>query len=150
MKKWLTNFFYLFFPLIIGSFIGFLIKDQIDYTTLFLPPLAPPKILFPIVWSVLYFLLGISYFLYQKEYEDKKTKHIYYIQLFLNFIFSIFFFLFKWRLLSIIWIILLDFFLLKLINLFYNQKKISAYLNIPYLIWCLFATYLTIGIYFLN
>lgn len=150
MKKWIKNLFYLFFPIAIGSIIGLIIKDYIDYTSLVLPPLAPPKILFPIVWSILYFILGISYYLYRKDFNDKKTIVIYYIQLAINFLWSIFFFLFKWRLFSILWIILLDFILLYFIKNFYEQKKISAYLNIPYLLWCFFATYLTIGIYLLN
>ena len=143
-------FFYIFFPLIIGTIVGFIIKNKIDYTILILPPLAPPKILFPITWSILYFILGISYFLYRKENDDKKTNVIYYLQLCVNYFWSIIFFLLKWRMLSILWIILLDFIVLYLIKLFSKQTKKAAYLNIPYLIWCLYATYLTIGIYFLN
>lgn len=149
MKKWI-NLFYIFFPLIGGAFIGFLIKNKIDYAMLTLPPLAPPKILFPIAWSILYLLLGLSYFLYRKKYDNKKTSVIYYLQLGVNYLWSILFFLLKWRLLSIFWIILLDFLVLYLIKLFSKQEKKAAYLNIPYLIWCLYATYLTIGIYFLN
>lgn len=150
MKKILNNLFYLFFPILLGSLVGLLISGNIDYTALSQPPFAPPKILFPIVWSILYLLMGISYFFYRKENDDKKTKIIYYSQLVINLLWSIFFFLLKWRFFSVLWIILLDFFILYLIKLFWEQKKISAYLNIPYLLWSLFATYLTIGIYFLN
>ncbi len=150
MKKILSNLFYLFFPIILGSLVGLLISGNIDYTTLSQPPFAPPKILFPIVWSILYLLMGISYFFYRKENDDSKTKIVYYSQLVINLLWSIVFFLLKWRFFSVLWIILLDFFILYLIKLFWEQKKVSAYLNIPYLLWSLFATYLTIGIYFLN
>ena len=151
MKKIITSIFYLFFPLILGSIVGIIISGNIDYTTLNQPPLAPPKILFPIVWSILYLLMGISYFLYRRENkEDLLEPIIYYSQLFINLLWSIIFFVFKWRFFSIIWILLLDIVVIYMIYLFFQKKKISAILNIPYLIWILFATYLTIGIYLLN
>ena len=151
MKKIITSIFYLFFPLILGSIVGIIISGNIDYTTLNQPPLAPPKILFPIVWSILYLLMGISYFLYRRENKaDLLEPIIYYSQLFINLLWSIIFFVFKWRFFSIIWILLLDIVVIYMIYLFFQKKKISAILNIPYLIWILFATYLTIGIYLLN
>lgn len=151
MKKFFTSLFYLFFPLIIGGIVAFLIKDSIDYTTLVQPPLAPPKILFPIAWTIIYLLMGISYYIYKKEYEENDGVDIlYYVQLFVNALWSIIFFLWKARFIAILWILLLDVLVLFLIYAFLHRKKISAYLNIPYLIWILFATYLTIGIYILN
>ena len=151
MKKFFKSLFYLFFPLLIGSIVAFLIKDSIDYTTLVQPPLAPPKILFPIAWTIIYLLMGTSYYIYKKEYEENDVIDIlYYIQLFVNALWSIIFFLWKARFVAILWIILLDVLLIFLIYAFLHRKKISAYLNIPYLIWILFATYLTIGIYILN
>lgn len=150
MNSKIKNFFRLFLPIIIGGIVGFLIKDYIDYEYINKPPLAPPKIFFPIAWSIIYLLMGISYYLFRKDYEDTLTTIVYYIQLFINALWSIVFFIFKWRFFSILWIILLDIFVILLIYLFYKKKPISAYLNIPYLLWSLFATYLTIGIYILN
>lgn len=150
MNNKIKNFFRLFLPIIIGGIVGFLIKDYIDYEYINKPPLAPPKIFFPIAWSIIYLLMGISYYLFRKDYEDTLTTIVYYIQLFINALWSIVFFIFKWRFFSILWIILLDIFVILLIYLFYKKKPISAYLNIPYLLWSLFATYLTIGIYILN
>ena len=151
MKKFFTSLFYLFFPLIIGGIVAFLIKDSIDYTSLVQPPLAPPKILFPIAWTIIYLLMGISYYIYKKEYiENDEIDILYYVQLFVNALWSIIFFLWKARFVAILWIILLDVLVILLIYAFLHRKKISAYLNIPYLIWILFATYLTIGIYILN
>lgn len=150
MNNKIKNFFRLFLPIIIGGIVGFLIKDYIDYEYINKPPLAPPKIFFPIAWSIIYLLMGISYYLFRKDYEDTLTTIVYYIQLFINALWSIVFFIFKWRFFSILWIILLDIFVILLIYLFYKKKPISAYLNILYLLWSLFATYLTIGIYILN
>ena len=58
----IKNIFYLFLPVILGGLIGFIISDYIDYSTLVKPPLAPPKVLFPIAWAIIYLLMGISYF----------------------------------------------------------------------------------------
>ena len=92
--------------------------------------------------------MGISYYLYKKKPDEKNN--LYYIQLFVNLLWSIIFFVFKLRLLAVFWIILLDVLVYLLIQKFNKVNKISGYLNIPYLLWCLFATYLTIGIYILN
>ena len=150
MKMILRNIFYLFFPLLIGSIVGILISPNIDYNNLNLPLLSPPNIVFPIVWSILYLLMGISYFLFKKNDSFNTISIIYYIQLFVNAMWSIIFFLWNLKFFAIIWILLLDILVILLIYLFFKKNKISAYLNIPYLLWILFATYLTIGIYILN
>lgn len=151
MKKTLKSLFYLFFPLIIGGIIAFLIRNSIDYVALIKPPLAPPKLLFPIAWTIIYILMGISYYIYKKEDKENTILDvIYYIGLFVNALWSIIFFLWKARLLAIWWIILLDVLVALLLYLYSKSKKVSLYLNIPYMIWIIFATYLTIGIYILN
>ena len=149
--SFLKKVFYLFFPLILGSIVGFIISNSIDYPNLIKPPLAPPKILFPIIWSIIYLLMGISYYILKKNNNvDNKESLIYYTQLGINLLWSIIFFLLKWRLIAIIWIIILDILVITMIKLFYKKQKVAAYLNILYLVWILFATYLTIGIYILN
>lgn len=152
MKNILKKGFYIFFPLVIGGIVSLIIKDHIDYSILNKPPLSPPKLLFPIAWSIIYLLMGISYYLFRKDYpnnEDKIT-FLYYFQLFINALWSIIFFLFKWHFLAIIWILLLLALIVWLTMLLYQKIKISSYLYIPYIIWVIFATYLTIGIYILN
>lgn len=149
--KTVKNIFYLTFPLLIGTVIGLLTKNSMDYQMLNKPPLSPPGIVFPIVWTILYILMGISYFLYKKNSYTSKTEVIvYYLQLFVNALWSIIFFILKLRFFSIIWILLLVILVYTLINLFLQKYKLSALLLIPYLIWCIFATYLTIGVYLLN
>ena len=149
--KYVKNIFYLTFPLILGIISGIITNSSIDYSNLKKPPLSPPGIVFPIVWTILYILIGLSYYLYKKKTYTNKTEIItYYIQLFLNFTWTIIFFTLKLRLTAIIWILALSISIYTLITLFIQKYKLSAYLLIPYLIWCLFATYLTVGTYLLN
>lgn len=152
MKKKLLSLFYLSFPLIIGFIVSLIIKDYIDYSTLLKPPLAPPKVLFPIAWAIIYLLLGISFYLYKKNTQRKDwfIDFTYYTNLVINALWSIIFFVLKWRLVAVIWIIILLLNLISLISLFLKKNQPSAYLNTIYLLWTIFATYLTIGIYILN
>ena len=142
--------FYLFLPVILGSLVGFIISGSIDYNELLKPPLSPPSWLFPVMWTIIYLLMGTSYYIFKKDDDSMLVSRIYYIQLIVNLLWSIIFFTLKLRLLAVLWIILLVGLVGMLIYLFWNRKRISAYLNIPYMLWILFATYLTIGIYILN
>lgn len=150
-NKFIENLFYLFFPLLCGSIVGLLISNSINYGLLNKPLLSPPGYLFPIIWSILYLLLGISFYYWQNNTtNNKKENIIYYLQLFVNLAWSIFFFVLKWYLFTIFWTILLLILVIYLLYLFFKKYKLSFYLNIPYLLWLIFATYLTIGIYILN
>ncbi len=138
-------------PVIIGGIIGLVTSKAIDYNSLEKPILSPPGILFPIVWTILYILMGISYgILKSNNLVDEKVRRIYYLQLFVNALWSVIFFVLKWRLFSFIWIILLDILVIVMIYRFYKKNKVSGLLQIPYLIWVLFATYLNLSIYLLN
>ncbi len=138
-------------PVILGGIVGFFISGFMNYSSLEKPLLAPPSILFPIVWTILYILMGVSYGrLESKSLMDSKSKFIYYLQLFVNLLWPIFFFVLKWRLFSSFWILLLVAFVFLMIIDFYQKDKLSGLLQIPYLLWSIFATYLTISIYLLN
>ena len=138
-------------PVIIGGIVGLLISRFIDYNSLQKPPLAPPSVLFPIVWTILYVLMGISYgILESNELIDSKTKIIYYAQLLVNALWSVIFFIFKWRFFAFVWIILLDVLVTCMVINFYSKNKLAGLLQIPYLLWTLFATYLNFSIYLLN
>lgn len=147
MKEKIQKGLQIFSPLLLGGLIGFIISSSMDYNLLNQPPLSPPGILFPIIWSILYLLMGISYFLYRKE---NSKNYLYYLQLGVNLIWPILFFTLKLRFFSILWIFMLDYLIVRLIFEWKNRVKISAYLLIPYLIWTLFATYLNIGVFLLN
>ena len=147
MKEKIQKGLQIFSPLLLGGLIGFIINSSMDYNLLNQPPLSPPGIFFPIIWSILYLLMGISYFLYRKE---NNKNYLYYLQLGVNLIWPILFFTLKLRFFSILWIFMLDYLIVRLIFEWKNRVKISAYLLIPYLIWTLFATYLNIGVFLLN
>ncbi len=138
-------------PLALGGIVGFITSGSMDYDMLRQPALSPPAILFPIVWTILYILMGVSFgLLMDKGVLDDNAKWIYYIQLFVNLVWPILFFTLKWRLLAFIWIIVLDFLVLTMVVKFYGKDKIAGLLQVPYLAWLLFATYLNLGVYLLN
>lgn len=142
---------YILTPLIGGSIVGLIINKSIDYNYFVNPPLSPPSYLFPIVWNILYLLIGISYYIYRKNNNDNLlTIKLYYIQLILNYLWSIIFFTLKLRTLAVIWIIVLAITIIYLVIRFYKEERTSFYLLIPYILWVLFATYLNIGIVVLN
>ena len=138
-------------PVIIGGIVGFIISGFIDYNSIEKPFLAPPSIVFPIAWTILYILMGVSYgILEDKSLIDSKTNIIYYLQLFVNALWPIAFFVLKWRFFAFIWIVLLDILVTLMIINFYKKNKLSGLLQIPYLLWSLFASYLNLFIYLLN
>ena len=138
-------------PLLSGAAVGFLTMGSMDYDTLNRPPLSPPGILFPIVWTILYTLMGVSYGMVRAtgrlEFSDSL---IYYFQLIVNLLWPIAFFVFKWRLFAFFWIILLDVPVITMIFKFYAKDRTAGLLQIPYVVWVIFATYLNLGVYLLN
>jgi len=148
--KYVKKFLIIFGPLILGFGCSRLLNFDI-YSRINKPFLAPPKLIFPIAWTILYVMIGVSYYLLIKdEIVDRKAKAVYYGQLFLNFLWSFIFFGANFFLLSLINILLLDIFVWCMIYLFYKKNKISAYLLIPYFLWILFATYLNLAIWLIN
>ena len=136
---------------VIGAAVGLIISKFIDYNNLLKPPLAPPGFLFPIMWTILYILMGVSYGILKINNKiDTKIDFIYYLQLIVNALWSIFFFVLKARLFSAFWIVFLFILIILMIFEFYNKKKIAGLIQIPYLLWTAFATYLNIAIYILN
>lgn len=123
-----------------------------EYATMEKPALSPPAWLFPVVWTVLYILMGISSYLVASSKSEDKTQAliIYGVQLFLNFLWPILFFLMKAYLFSFIWLVLLWAFVLAMIAIFYKINKTSGIIQIPYLIWLSFAGYLNLAVFFLN
>ena len=147
-----TLLFSIFIPVFLGSFVGFLTAPFNNYNSFVQPSFAPPAILFPIVWTILYTLMGISCYLIIKSDSDKKNEalFVYGVQLVINLFWSVWFFVFEFYLLAFIWILLLIGFVVVMIRKFYEISKISAYLQIPYLLWLIFAAILNLSIVFLN
>ena len=143
----------LLIPLIGGFISGIISMSGIkEFDSLIKPFLTPPGFIFPIVWTILYVLMGISSYLIYKEndYYSSCCLKIYGINLFVNFLWSPLFFGLNLRLFSLIWIILLDVVVVYMILCFFKVNKKAAYIQIPYLVWCIFATYLNLAYYLLN
>lgn len=139
-------------PLVIGFAGSMLGGSMALFDNIEKPWFAPLAILFPIVWSILYILMGISsYLVYKSNSEYKKTALIIYdIQLILNALWSIIFFRFENFLLAFIWLVILTGVVILMMYYFYKSDKRAFYLQIPYLLWLIFATILNYSIYTLN
>jgi tryptophan-rich sensory protein len=114
--------------------------------------LSPPSVVFPIVWTILYILMGISaYIIAQSNSPSKKAAlTIYAAQLIVNFFWSIIFFNAQAYLFAFIWLILLWVLIVAMMMSFYTIDRCAALLQIPYLLWVTFAGYLNWQIYILN
>lgn len=137
---------------IVGTFFSFFTMNSMDTFKDLSKPINVPGVLFSIVWSILYLLMSIScYLIVQSNDKDKKEGIILYaIQLVINSLWTLIFFGFGAYLLSFIWIIILLIVVIIMLAKFYNINKIAMYINIPYVLWLLFAAYLNLGIYLLN
>lgn len=145
-------------PLVVGGMSSFLTKDaMMIFDSVKKPPLSPPRILFPIVWTILYVMMGVSSYLIYKEKDNvnvkglvKSTLIIYGVQLFFNFFWSILFFKYSLYMVAFIWLVILWILVFVFIKNALKINKIASYLMIPYLIWMTFAGYLNIMIAILN
>ena len=142
-------------PLLVGIVASFISGGGMAvFGRLNQPPLSPPGWLFPIVWTILYTLMGISSYLVLTSGGNKadirKALTIYAYQLAVNFLWPTFFFNFGWYLFSFLWLVLLWVLVLIMIIRFYQLSKTAAYLMIPYLLWLTFAGYLNRAIWWLN
>lgn len=116
------------------------------------PPLSPPAWLFPIVWTILFTLMGISSYIISQSESPYKTRAlaIYGIQLAVNFFWPLFFFGLQAYLFSFFWILALLLLIVLMISQFAKISKPAAWLMVPYLLWVIFASYLNFGVYILN
>lgn len=148
-------------PLIVNLAIAFGVeavsalatRDSMQvYQTLQKPPMSPPGAVFGIVWSVLFFLMGISaYRVYQSGAPGtKRALTVYGVQLLVNFLWSIFFFNLQAYWFAFVWLVFLWVLALWMSILFFHADRTAGLLQIPYLIWLTFAGYLSFGVALLN
>lgn len=151
--RWKPLIVSLIIPLAVGALAAYLTRDSMEvYGQLNQPPLAPPTIVFPIVWTILYVLMGISSYLVFVSQAGNRTGAltVYAIQLILNFLWPILFFNVQSYLISFIVLVLLWISVVLMIWQFTKARPVAGYLQIPYLIWVTFAGYLNLMIYLLN
>ena len=143
-------------PLAVGLLSAFLTMDSMKiYGEINTPPLAPPSILFPIVWSILYILMGVSSAMIYINRENnpgytRRGLAYYAMGLIANFAWSIIFFNVRAFRIAFVWLLLLLYLIIRTILCYFKVNRIAAYLQIPYALWVTFAGYLTLGVVLLN
>ena len=127
---------YIAIPLLLGGIVGFITsKESMNYNGIV------DGWVFPIVWSILYILMGISSYIVR---NNKKLMSIYKVNLVINLLWPIIFFTLNFKVFGFFWILLLILVVGYMMYKFYNKNKISAYLLIPYLLWLIFASILNL------
>jgi len=141
-------------PLAVGGLASLLSGGYTDYRALEQPPLAPPPWVFPVVWSILYLLMGYaSYRILVSGQEAQKIRQAltaYGVQLALNFLWPILFFGLQWRLAAFFLLIGLWIAIFITMRRFLKLDEKAGDLLLPYLLWVCFAGYLNLGVYLLN
>ena len=140
-------------PLAVGGLAALLTKNSMDvYQTINKPVLSPPGILFPIVWTILYILMGVSLYLVYKSNSPYRPAAllVFFLQLIFNFIWSLIFFNGRMYTFAFIWLLALWLLIILMIAEFKKVKPIAAWLQIPYLLWVTFAAYLNLSIAIMN
>ena len=140
----------------VGALSGVLTMRSMDhYGEIARPPLSPPGWVFPVVWTVLFLLMGISaYIVWTREgvpeNERKEAIIFYCLQLVVNFFWPLVFFNEEAYLFALVWLVLLIVLVIVMIARFRGISRAAARLNIPYLVWLFFAAYLNAGVWWLN
>ena len=139
-------------PLAVGGLSAWITMDGMKaFEAVNQPPLTPPMWLFPVVWSILFVLMGIaSYLVVMQKGEDTKALTLYTVQLIFNFFWSIWFFNLGWYLFAFLWLVALWILIIATTVAFYRISKPAAWLMLPYLVWVAFAGYLNLGVWWLN
>lgn len=149
LKKYKPYIIEILIALAVGGLSAYLTKDSMaDFEALAKPPLSPPGFLFPIVWTILFVLMGISAGMVYKS--SGKVPFVYRLSLIVNFFWSIIFFNMEAYLFAFVWLLLLFALIVLTILEYAKVNKVAAYLQIPYLLWVAFAGYLNFFIWFLN
>lgn len=154
-KNWKTYAFWILATVAVGALSGILSRSGMqDFEdTVIQPPLSPPMILFPIVWTVLYTLMGIGaarVYLSGAELGKNRCLNLYVVQLVVNFFWSLIFFNAAAYGFALLWLLLLIGLVVWMTLCFWTVDRLAAFLQIPYILWLLFAAYLNYGIWQLN
>ena len=149
MKKYKPYIIEILIALAVGGLSAFFTKDAMEnFESLVKPPLSPPSYLFPVVWTILFVLMGISAGMVYKK--SGSVPFVYRLSLIVNFLWSIIFFNMEAYLFAFIWLLLLLVLIILTIIDYSKVDKTAAYLQIPYLVWVCFAGYLNFFIWLLN
>ena len=155
IKNWKTYTLWILISEAVGALSGFLSRNGMElYSTVITqPPLSPPPVIFPIVWGILYALMGIGaarIYLSPPSKQRSLGLNIFAVQLVVNFFWSLIFFNAQAYGFAFIWLLLLWGLVLWMILTFRKVDPLAAWLQIPYLMWLTFAAYLNAGVWYLN
>ena len=141
-------------PLAVGGLSALLSGGMAQYRVMNQPPLSPPGWIFPVVWTVLYLLMGYASYLVWTSSASQNEKRgaliLYGAQLAANFIWPLLFFKAQMYLTALIWLVVLWILIFLTIRAFSKINERAGDLLIPYILWVTFAAYLNLGVYLLN
>ncbi len=152
-RNWKTLAFFIVLTLAVGALSAYLSREGMAaFETLKKPSLAPPAVVFPLVWTILYILMGISAALVwlSGSGERENAVFVFGAQLFVNFWWSIFFFRWGIRGYAFFWLLLLIALVVWMIAIFRKIRPPAAKLNIPYLLWLCLAAWLNAAVWLMN
>ena len=154
-RTWKTYAVWILLSEAVGALSGFLTRSGAEQYSeaIAKPPLSPPPIVFPIVWGILFVLMGIGaarVYLSHASAARSRALAVFFLQLGFNFFWSIIFFSLQAFGFALIWLVLLWVLILCMVRAFWKVDKIAAWLQIPYLLWVTFAAYLNFGVWRLN
>lgn len=151
---WKKLLLFVAIPLLVGGLSALITMGSMEsFNLINKPPLSPPAWLFPVVWTILFILMGVaSYIVWEQGTGEQRriALTVYFVQLFFNFCWSVIFFSFEAYLFAFVWLVILWVLILATAILFYKISKSAGYLMLPYLLWVAFAGYLNLAIYLLN
>ena len=140
--------------LLVGGLSSVITQGQMEaFSALRQPPLSPPGWVFPVAWTILYLLMGVGMAIVWRKSDGERRRRavtLWGVQLAANFLWPLLFFLWQLRLLSLIWLVVLLILVANMTSEFEKTSITAARLQIPYLLWLLFAAYLNLGVWILN
>lgn len=154
-QNWKTYAFWIVLAEAVGTLSGWLTREgtEIFNQTAIQPPLSPPAVVFPIVWAILYALMGIGAARISMAPQSKarnRSLNLFLAQQIINFFWSLIFFNAQAYGFAFLWLLLLWALVLWMILTFRTVDPLAAKLQIPYLLWLTFAAYLNFGVWILN
>ncbi len=154
-NKWKTYAGWVLLSEAVGGLSGLLNRSGMEFynSAVTKPPLSPPPVAFPIAWGILYALMGVGMarvWLTPPSLGRSRSLRLFLLQLGFNFIWSFLFFAFRRYGLAFFWLAVLWILIVRMILSFHDQDRPAAWLQLPYLLWVLFAAYLNLGVWKLN
>ncbi len=154
-EKWKTYAAWIIGTEAVGALAGLLTRNatKIYNTSVVKPPLSPPPVVFPIAWGILYALMGIGaarIWMTEPSLERTRSLRLYLLQLGFNFAWSFLFFSFQAYGFAFLWLAILWILIVRMALSFFDLDRPAALIQIPYLLWVLFAAYLNLGVWKLN